>query len=299
MPRLIPPISPSGILQYHWIDPGGTTRDLTYATSPNLFVARGATGLGDVDADVAVDKIPFASGGLARKINVPPREITLPIAIHEDSLGDLVLVADAVRTWFATGDERRIRPGTLRVTRPDDSVRQIRCLRRGGLMGDLDVGGPLSTLYVVDLLAEDPFPTEAADTVHTYTQSDVGDELIVINQGELDAYPIWKIQGPIAAGVRIENTTIGAAWQLNVAVADFGPGGGGQSIIDTRPPHLRSTIGIYRVDGLSLYQYLEPGVSDLWWLAPGENRFTITATGVGANTRIELRYLARYRGLLR
>jgi hypothetical protein len=295
VPRLIPPISPTGILQWQWIDPGGTTRDLTFETSPNLFVSRGAVGLGDVDADISVDKIPFASGGIARKINVPPREISLPISIQEDSLGDLVLVADAVRTWFATGDERRIQPGTLKIIRPDDSIRQIRCLRRGGLMGDMQVGGPIATTYVVELLAEDPYPTEDEDTVYTYDQSDVGDELIVINQGELDAYPIWTVEGPIDAGINVENTTTGQTWQLNVAVSD----GALNMTIDTRPPYIRTTIGVYREDGLSLYQYLEPGTSDLWWLAPGENRFTITATGIGAHTSIEMRYLARYRGLLR
>src|SRR4051812_27176509 len=98
--RLIPPISPTGILQFGWIDPGGTTRDLTVQTSPSLFVSKGSTGLGDVDVEVALEKIPFGSGSLARHGSVPERRIELPITVLEDSLGDLVLVADALRTWF-------------------------------------------------------------------------------------------------------------------------------------------------------------------------------------------------------
>lgn len=296
--RLVPPASPVGIIQHHWIDPTNTLRDFTYETSTGLFVSKGATGLGDVDVDLATDKTPFAPGAQVRHIAVPPREMRLPIFAREDSIGDLVLVADAVRTWFATGDERRLTPGYYRVTRPDDSVRQIQCYRTGGLAGDLTQGGPTHLVYLVELLAPDPFPTDAEDTTHTYGQADLdGDELIIINDGELDAFPIWTIRGPWSSGtpsILVHSVTSDESFAFDFAIGNHAEG----VIVDTRPPHARPTIGVRRFsDGLNLFPFLTQ--RNLWWLAPGENRFELTVVGATSETTIELAYRRRYRGLLR
>jgi hypothetical protein len=294
---MLPPISPTGILKFEWIDPGGTTRDLTAQTSPRLFVSKGATGLGTAAVEFASDKIPYASGALVRHANVPPRQIELPITIIEDSLGDLALVADALRDWFGTADERRLTPGYLRVTRPDQSVRQIACYYQGGLDGDLGTGGPNGTTYVVSLYAPDPWPTAGADTVWVWDQDDLG-EVIVINEGELDAYPIWGISHQAANPTfTLTTATPDEFWALTA-------NGGlnqldGQSVtVDTRPAAFRTTLPIITNTGVSRYNLLDPQ-SSLFWLAPGENRVNLAISGTNVSTGISLTYLARYRGLLR
>lgn len=299
--RLVPPSTPTGTLRYYWRDPGGTTRDLTQATSPNLFVSKGATGLGDVDVELAAEKIPFASGKLVRHAGVPERVIDLPITVIEESMGDLVLVADALRTWFATADERRLRMGTFGVIRQDDSVREIAAHRIGGIGGDLGRGGPAAMTYVVSLYCPDPFPTAGEDAVATYGQADFGDEIVIINDGELDAYPIWTATGPWSGSVtpgfvayEVENTATHEAFSFYFALS-----AGVSVIVDTRPASSRTNKAIRRIDDLNLFGFLNPNPS-LWWLAPGENRFRITmAGGTTGGTSVELRYLPRYRGLLR
>lgn len=296
---IIPPASPlTGSLRYEWIDPGGTTRDLSAATSTRLFVSRGATGLGAVAADIRADKVPNDPGALIRHIATPPRSIELPIFIEEDNLGDLIIVADELRSWFNTGNERRRDPGYLRVTRPDDTVRQIAAFYAGGLEGDLGQGSPTSATYVVSLLCPDPFPTEDADTEHTYTSAHVGVLQGIINQGDMEAYPIWRINGPASSITITRNTPtptefFGLTENGGVTLT------AGQWVeIDARPSHTRDNLPILDQAGNSRYDRVEP-TSTFFQFEPGANHFTITLSGATGATSIELRYLARYRGLLR
>lgn len=291
---LVPPVSLSGVLQFAWVDPGGTVRDLTQQTSPTRFVSKGATGLGGPSVELSADKKPFAPGKLVRHIGTQEGRIELPITILEDSLGDLIAVLDDMRGWFDTGDEASRTPGYLRVTRPDGTVRQLACYYAGGLEGDLSTGGPNGTTVVVSLYAPDPWPTDEDDTVLVYGQADFGSEIIIINPGQLQAYPIWKITGPFTTSITIQNTVTNKLWQYQ-----FSLGGGGAFVTtDTRPADQRPGLSCTRFDGLNLYPFLS-AQSSLWWLAPGENRFQIGTTGTDANTEVELRYLPRYRGLLR
>lgn len=296
-PIMIPPVSPTGILQYAWIDPGGTTRDLTYQTSPRLFVSRGSAGLGGPSVEMASDKLPFAAGTLVRHIQTREGRIELPITIHEDSIGDLIGVLDDLRGWFDTGDEETRTPGYLRITRPDGSVRQVACYYAGGLEGDMARGGPNWCTYVVSLLAPDPWPTDLDDTVLTYGEADFGSEQIVINQGQLDAYPIWTILGPVDAGtpsIRVEKTT-GELFSFNFDLLNHGIG----VIVDTRRGDQRETVSIRRYpDDLNLFAFVNAAAT-LWRLSPGENRFQLDLEGATSETSVELRYRARYRGLMR
>jgi hypothetical protein len=305
MSLMLPPVAVAGLLKYEWVDPGGTVRDLTWETSPARFVSRGSIGLGMPPIEPALDKLPFAPGSLPRRINTQPGRIELPITIVEDAFADLIDVIDDLRGWFDTGDERLgLRPGYLRVTRPDGTIRQVACYYAGGLEGDMSTGGPAGTTVVISLIAPDPYPTEAADTVLTWHTSDLP-EVIMINQGQLEAYPIWEFTAPFGTIERVENMTTGHRWKLAVALA-----GVRHLIVDTRPPTLRSNQPppgtgrqAYTTDtNTNLYQYFDPNQRDLWWLASGENRMQIVFSGSPATTAattIRLSYRARYRGQLR
>lgn len=298
MPIIPPAGPPSGVLRYAWIDPGSTVRDLSQTTSPNLFVSRGSRGLGAVTSEIRPDKVPNDPGALIRHIATPERRIDLPVTIIEDGFSDLVTVADALRSWFNTGNERRQTPGYLRVTRPDDTVRQIKSFYTGGLEGDLSVGPPQSTTYVISLLCPDPFPREIADTVHTYTSAHVGVQQIIINQGDMEAYPIWKITGPASAITITRNTPTPSEYFALTQNGGVTLTAGQWVQIDAWPSHLRTNLPVLDQAGLSRYDRVDPP-SSFFQLDPGENRFTIALSGATGATSIELRYLARYRGLLR
>lgn len=299
MPVLIPPGGGvvTGLLKYEWVDTQGIVRDLSHATSPNLFVAKGATGLGAPPVEIVADKLPWAAGSIARYVQTKPAEIDLPIYVGASGIGGLIDATDDLRAWFDTGDERRQQYGYLRITRPsDDAVRQIACLYQGGLDGSMAEGSPSYTVVVVSLLAPDPYWTDITETQAVYTQANIGAALGVVNSGDVDAYPIWTITGP-ASNIVLTNQTTGKVLSLT-ANGGLTLLAGDTLTIDTRPSSQRTTLPIINQNGASFYNRVNAGGS-LWWLNRGANTFTIAASGTSGATTFIVRWLPRYRGVLR
>lgn len=293
---MVPPAAPSGQLRFEWVDPGGIVRDLTFETSPRLFVSAWPGGLGAPPVVLGADKLPFAGGSLLRHVAIQPGRIELPITIAEDSLSDLVQACDALRDWFGrTGDEQGFSPGYLRITREDNTVRQIACYYDGGLEGVTNQGPFNAITYVISLRAPDPWPTDPADTVYGWVNADLP-TVSIMNAGQFDAYPIWEITGPFGAVAGL-NVTTGRFWTLVVALA-----AGRSLILDTRPANLRDDLAVYTTDlHQNLFQYFAPN-SDLFPLIPGQNDLSFTFSGSPATTvatAVDLSFRQRYRGLLR
>lgn len=298
MPILLPPLALSGILQYSWVDRFGSVHDLTYQSSPRLFVDRGTTGLGTPGVELVDDKLPQAAGSLVRRIGTQPRRIELPIHIREDTLAELIARVDQVRNWFYTGDERLLQPGYLRVTRPNDEIRQLQCYYAGGLDGDMDTGSPVFTRFIVSLYAPDPWPTAPAADTAGWLSTDVDLPTVsVLNDGELDAYPIWTITGP-ATQVNVNNTTTGKGWLYSSGLVGFNLAAGKTLTIDSRPASFRTTLPVLDSDGVSRYTSFHPA-SSMFTLQPGTNNLDITFVGNSGATRLDVEWVPHYQGLLR
>lgn len=296
MPIMIPPASPTGILQYHWIDPTDASHPLYRDGSPDIFVPKGAVGLGYVSSELALEKLPANAGALLRHINIPVRKIELPIFVKTETIGDLAEAMETLYDWFATGDESFRDPGYFVVIRPDDSVRQIACYYAGGLEGDMEPGGPGWTKVVVSLIAPDPYPT-AGGTITLHKTVGEAASFVVLNDGRLPSQPQWKIHGPFTNGVTITNTTTGksltAGPGLTINSTQF-------IIIDTRPAEERTTLAVYDNLGNNILYIISP-TSEFFPLGPGSNTITVSflSGGTDANTYVELIYLPKYRSLLR
>lgn len=300
MPVVLPPLTPpvvTGVLKYEWVDPTGLVHDLSYATSPNLFVVKGSVGLGAPPVDIATDKLPYSAGTIVRHVQTLAVEIELPIYATASTLGGLIDRIEELRFWFDTGDEADRRFGHLRITRPsDDHVREIACLYRGGLEGSMAEGGPNETVRVVTLYAPDPYWTDIVDTVETYDSADIGTSLGVVNAGDVDAFPIWRINGP-ATNIVLTNTATNRVLALT-ANGGITLNASDTLTIDTRPAAQRDTQPVTDQSGASYYSRIASG-SALWWFGRGGNAFTIAAAGTTGATSIELRWRPRYRGALR
>ena len=295
----VPPASPlaSGSLGWTWIDPDGNEHDLTHETSPLLHVSRGSAGLGMPPVELVTEKLPTMPGGLVRYAQTRPLEINLPIQVRGTTFADLLGRVELLRSWFGTSSETSRTPGYLRVTRPqDDTQRQLACFYTGGLEGDLNDGGPTWAPLVVSLLAPDPYWTSVNDEEVVYGQSDLGTTLAVINSGDFDAYPVWTISGP-ASAITVTNLTTSKAFALtdngglSLAAAS-------QLIVDTRPTSQRTDPQILHDGDSAVFDRLTPS-SELWWLQPGQNNFTVAASGATGSTSVSLSWLPRYRGVLR
>jgi len=299
MPLILPPsgASASGLFKWEWLDPGAVLRDLTLATSPNLFVSAGSAGLGSPPVELVLEKLPTQAGGLLRYTQTQPAEIDLPIQAQASTFAALLSTVDSLRDWFDTGSEASSAPGHLRITRPnDDAVRQIPCYYAGGLEGSLEAGGPTHARLVVSLVAPDPYWTDITPTEVEYASADFGISIGVVNPGDFDAYPVWTFTGPITLPT-LTNTTTGKTFGL-VTAGGLNLAAGDTLTVDTRPSPPRVGVAVLHEDGTSHFDKLSAG-SSLWRLVPGANVFTIATSGVTSQTRIALSYLPRYRGVLR
>lgn len=293
MPLIIPPSSEAGELQFHWIDPTSTTRNLTRSSSPNLFVPVGSVNLGHVEFEISDSKFPLGPGTFIQHINTLQREFTVPIVVHEENIGDLLSAVEDLYGWFATGDEQGGTPGIFRVTRPDGTVRQIQAYYLRGLGGDTSDGGPGWVQYEVELYAPLPYPTATADQFVSKSAA-AAVSYGVMNPGTLPAYPRWLISGTISGDFTIYNATTDKTIEGNIALTL------GQTInIDTRPSEERTGFTVYDGTGANRISVMDP-LSNFFTLAPGLNIIEVTLSGTDpVHTLVQLTYLPRYRSLLR
>lgn len=296
MPYIVPPAPTTGIFRYQWITPTGLTKELSRDFSPNIFLEVGSAGLGLPTFNIADEKFPFSPLSFITQISTEPRKPILPLVVHADSMEDLVATVEDIHDWFATGDETMDRhnhtPGYFRITRPDDSVRQIACYFVGGMQGDTKEGGPIWTRYAVELYCPDPYPTDLEDVLIVKTPT-LATSFGVLNQGRMDAYPIWKIQGPYQ-NFTLRNVTTDKELEFT-----YSSPGDEFVIIDTRPSELRNGPSVYDQDDEIQLSRVAPE-SEYWPLVPGLNNIEWSSSFTNEEiTYVQLTYTARYRSLLR
>lgn len=295
MPAIIPPAPLTGITKYQWITPNNLVKELSRDYSNDIFIETGSTGLGLPEFNIENDKLPFSPLSFITQINTEPRIITLPLFVKALTFESLLLTCEEIHDWFATGDEESKTPGYLRVTRADDTVRQIACYFQRGLLGNTNEGSPTFGKYNIELFCPDPYPTDIANTVIT-KQAELANlnyTFGVLNSGKLQAYPIWKLQGPYT-NITITNTTTGKHFDVV-----YSSPGNEYMIIDTRPSELRTGPSVYDQAGVNRISRIS-STSDFFALEPGLNNINILNEFVNTDiTYIELTYLTRYRSLLR
>lgn len=89
------------------------------------------------------------------------------------------------------------------------------------------------------------------------TSVNPGGEMVVVNRGNIDAYPIFTIRGPANIPI-ITNATTGASFRVNAIVA---PGASNQVVIDARTGSV--TPGFVRLTGRPFT--LAPGPNTIRW----------------------------------
>jgi hypothetical protein len=288
---LVPSSPPSGTLVYEWVDPQGVVRALS--EDDTVRVLHGERGLGHPDVGLSEDKLPFAPGTVLRHGMTEARRIELPIYFSAATPAALEALMDSVYGWFATATEVSRTPGYFRVTRRDDTQRQIACYYEGGLSGDLSFGhaGLAWQTATVRLKAPDPWATDIEPTTGSWDSTEWA-SFAVMNTGQIDAYPIWTITGP-GAGIAIGNNTTGKAIGFAGSIA-----AGKTLTIDTRPSNQRTTVSVYDSDDVNRYADLI-AISELWTLQAGSNSLAVSMSGATGATLVELSFLPRYRGLTR
>jgi phage-related protein len=297
------------------IETGGPTPDLTTVTwtSPlgrstvlsdwpsGYLVQPGARGLDMPTFKAFEDESPTIHGNRRRATKANAREIMIPVVIYADD-GRQAFLARKRRLLEdlspLDGDDGR---GTLTLTEANGSARSITAIYASGAEGseDLDAAGRRWISYALTFVAESPFwlgtdigrefrapndepffpfgiPWAVADS------QVLGAGVQIVNPGNVPAYPIWTINGPISRATFTHPS--GGSWTLTRDLT-----GGDVAVVDTR-----ERIGTALLNGA---ENLWPDIDEtavMWPLLPGLNTVDLIVTGSTSDTVVSFRLTPRY-----
>lgn len=291
------PVDP-GAPQVTWIAPDGTVWPLT---TPSLgwHTLDAVTGWGA--APKRITTRPHPRGGV-RVSHIQPqaRYITWPLRVegstHLELVGNWRRIVDAFEMTDQLG------PGRLQVARPDGTRREILAYSQEGFDGSQGQGHTYDTA-VLTLLCEDPYWRDVDETApepwaYVATVEDFLDPYptvssgqtidggsTVFNAGEIEAWPVWTITGPMTS-LLATNLTTGEEFTLTATLAD-----------DTETATVDTYAGtVTGPDGTtSWFGFLNQPGAVLWGLAPGENQIEFTMGGANVGSQIAMTWRNRWR----
>lgn len=277
-----------------WVAADGTVRALS-DLSDDVDLEEGVSGRFAPPVEFSTEQVPFEAGSRVRQVRIGDREVAVPVLVACDSPSALnVRLRDLTVQMAPTRGRGALRDVT--------SGRQLPCYYAGGLevvegFNSATIGWARAMLV---FRAFDPFWEDAADTTRVFSLGSDLDNLMpyppyslisdtvgatptVVNDGDVDAWPVWTVIGP-ADQVTLENTTSGASLTVDrpLTAADW-------LRIDSRP----GVKTIVDQDGVNRYGDRTAG-SELWPLVEGSQDLQITLGSVTADSKVELAYRRRW-----
>ncbi|MER6809992.1 hypothetical protein ABT299_11995 [Spirillospora sp. NPDC000708] len=283
-----------------WESPLGQVTILSDWPSGYL-VQPGARGLDMPTFKAYEDESPGIHGNRRRDTKANAREIMIPIAIY----------ADDGRPAFLERKRRLLRDlspldgdgrGTLTLTEADGSSRSITAIYASGAEGaeDADSAGRRWITYGLTFMCESPFwlgpeftrtfrgvgddtPFFPSGVPWVVSDSQVlGTGVKITNPGDVPAFPVWTISGPISAATFTHPA--GGSWTLtrNLSAADV-------AVIDCRE-RIETAI-------LNGTENLWPNIDEaavLWPLLRGTNTVDLVVAGSTSATTVKVRLQPRY-----
>jgi len=238
---------------------------------------------------------------MLQQVRVLPKTLAQPLFVWGDTQG---VYLQRIR-GLARAMTRKVNgapaPGRLVITQPDGEQRYVDCYYIDGLEGD-EPRGAGTTWYrcvprwvalqpywqSLDTRTESFTPSAAVSfypllPVHLAPSQTV-DAAFVDNVGDVEAYPVWTIEGP-ATSVTVAHADIpGSSFTLTrtLAAADT-------VVIDTEP-----TLATAVLNGTTDVWANLTGDPSLWPLQPGANDLTLTVAGSTADSKVAATYRPRY-----
>ncbi|MFC7443400.1 phage distal tail protein [Laceyella putida] len=257
---------------------------------------------------VVMDKTANQDGSIYRETVAESAEIEIPIQVLGTNGADL---------WQRMRNLRRIlNPkkglGRLVATAPDGEECTVTCICSEIVMDESENNTVLhesaTSIQKMMLVFTAPYPYWASTSIFSKTftrglqssffpffplilsSSQVFSEDVVDNQGEVESYPLWVIQGP-GSDIVLRNKTTGKWLALSTVL------GKGETItIDTLSKVDPNRPAITKNDGTSLYPDLIWG-SDLWLLEPGMNTITIEMNNATEESLVQVSYQHWFMGV--
>lgn len=292
MPNLV------GGIYATWEDPDHRVWNLTTIDDDahRWFTTNGPAGWSAPPYELVTD--PLSRGGVnLRFVRAEPARINWPLHIWGETHVDFVSNYHTIRRAFMLSLHRQT-PGVLTVQRADGQTREIEAYYETGFEGAAGEGWT-SANPVVGLLCPDPYWRDATDTVLPFLYDEGGSFLApyphvssaslgtttVYVDGDVEAWPVWTVTGPLVA-LTATNETTGQSFQMTYTL-----GSGQQLTITTNPPAATGPAG------QSIVSSLNWPSAYLWPLVSGDNDITFSVSGAGSGTAVQLAFRNRYEGV--
>lgn len=274
-----------------WVDPGGaiTTLDVDWEASGRFMP--------DVQhQDIIVPGKPGGVHLLARHQN---HEFTLTLTL---ATADEPSLRQAQRNLVYAMDPSR-GEGIIRVTSTIGDVREIPCYYVSGLGMDESPGnsGPNMQQAKVTFRAYDPYWRDVSDTSASFdvgavptffpifplrlTSSQIAVDATVLNDGDVQTWPWFTIQGP-GSSITLQNITTGKFITFNTLSLTSGQ----SVVVDTRPGAKTVTLTTANDTFYDLSDF-----SSLWPLVVGNNAVRLTMSGaITGASKLTMNFRKKY-----
>jgi hypothetical protein len=264
-------------------------------------IGPGIEGLDQPESSVFQQRSAGQFGSYFRGVDVPAREIFLPLMVRMPTYQTMLNERDAYNALTSPYNDEPVR---LVFTRPDGQQRHIDGYRAGNAptwdrgtwvpriswqkFGQTFIcpfpwwSGPVLT---ATWTGPESVPFFPITPVFLSSSSVLGVPQTINVPGDVPAYPFWQICGP-AESVTATHVETGRSWTFNLTLA------GGYdpecATIDTHPrSHSHSGSAVKGPDGLSAFSSLEPPF-DLWPIPSGQQTVQLDVTGADAGTIITM-----------
>lgn len=292
----------------------GSEWDLSAPLDPGrggVVVMPGPTGLEMPPPVLGVEDYALLDGGAVNKVRYGSRDMMLAVAVVAPTREAVLTLRRSLRRAL---DPQR-GPVTLSVREPDGGQRHCRAWYVGGAEGDegRDSAGRTWAKTGVQLRAVDPFwygpdldltfgmtagtpflsHPGPGGTVPFFplriSRSLLTGGQVVDCLSEVDTWPVWRLNGPFGAEIRLINHTTGQRLAVAAQVEV-----GHVLEIDTRPG--RKRVELIPPGGPPVNAWPSVDTAGLWPLAPGPNTVEVSADGATPESLIQLAYTPRYLG---
>lgn len=296
-------------VQHELLNPASDYANITGFPPSVLLAVESYDGLYMPPSEVTVTTVNDADGAIVTAQHFPPREVTLSLCAYSpEGKVELRQVFGALAGAFNPRSAGILRARAWNTAAGAYETRDLTCRYSDGLGLEMGATGTgwFWQRFAVTFTAHDPYWYSSLATQYTFT---VGSAPIpwfgtfpltftlnnlaaasqtMVNAGEVEAWPIWTVTGPVSGSIRLANTDTGAWFELsaNLDTAET-------LIIDTRPGV--KTVTLQRASGVVENAFpLRTAGSTLWPLTAGSNAITVTVPSASGAASVAVQYTPRY-----
>lgn len=294
MPEVIDDIG-RPVVEY--IDPTGISWPLTdNSDDVGWFTSNGPAGWGAPQFEFVIDNMP-GGGQSVREVQQQEMRLVWPMHVWGETHLHFVSRIRTIRSALIMTSVRK-QPGILRITRPDGTARQCRVMYESGLEGrageDWKFANPPITLFLPDGCWTDVDDVQVTQDFQpgvswfspfrTVSPPGVGGDLTIDNNGDMPAFPMWTVSGPMS---QLTATTYTTGYAFTVTYPLLA---GEQMTLTSKP---QTVLG---PGAANLGDFVNWPAARIWRLEPGENNVSFAMQDAAAGSAVTLSYKRRYGG---